>query len=137
VYDRPATRFVAGFIGETDFLDAHCVRAEGGSAWFEAAGGELVAEGVAGVAAGERVTLAIRPERVEPALDGEAGLPAVVEAVLFLGTDRVAHARLADGTALRLRLPNRGGRGGSGGLGAGSRVRLRLPPDALRVVAAD
>jgi spermidine/putrescine transport system ATP-binding protein len=59
IYEHPASRFVAGFIGEINLLgatvaDAHSVTLHGGQ----------VARGETGAAAGEAVTVAIRPERL-------------------------------------------------------------------------
>jgi spermidine/putrescine transport system ATP-binding protein len=136
VYDRPASRFVADFIGETDFLPARCVRSgpNGGAVFAAAGGAELaVREAPPGVRPGQVVTLAIRPERVEPAADGE-GLPATLHTVVFLGSDSILHARLDDGTIVRARLQNRG-RANGADLREGAPLRLRFPPDALRVLA--
>jgi hypothetical protein len=63
-------------------------------------------------------------------------LPATFQAVVFLGSDSILHARLADGTVVRARLQNRGGLDGAD-LREGAPLRLRFPPEALRVLAAD
>jgi spermidine/putrescine transport system ATP-binding protein len=60
IYEHPASRFVADFIGEINLLpatvvDHHSVRLLGGQ----------VIKAAAGAGAGEQVTVAVRPERLE------------------------------------------------------------------------
>ncbi|HTB79779.1 MAG TPA: ABC transporter ATP-binding protein [Opitutaceae bacterium] len=65
IYRRPATRAVAGFVGETGFIPGKIISAGGGRAMVETALGcfEGVPGGAAGApAAGAVVTLSIRPE---------------------------------------------------------------------------
>jgi spermidine/putrescine transport system ATP-binding protein len=135
IYDRPASRFVADFIGDTDLIEARCVRRVGreGAVFRTAGGGELAVHEAPGVEPGQAVTLAIRPERVEPVLEGE-GLPATLRTVVFLGSDSILHASLADGTMVRARLQNRGRVNGAD-LREGAPLRLRFPSEALRVLA--
>jgi len=74
LYQRPVNRFVAGFIGSSNFIDAHVVEHDRASrtAKVETPGGLTlvgpVTDPEAGLAAGAPVTVAIRPEgfRVEP-----------------------------------------------------------------------
>ena len=65
VYKRPRTRFVADFIGETNFLEGTVLHAEAGQVLVKTRLGELA--GVAGdpeaeFSEGQEVTLSIRPE---------------------------------------------------------------------------
>jgi iron(III) transport system ATP-binding protein len=65
IYRRPADRFVADFVGETNFLDGEVLRAEAGTAWVRTVAGEF--QGALSrvdwsPAEGTRVTLSIRPE---------------------------------------------------------------------------
>src|SRR6185436_20171176 len=43
LYDRPASAFVADFVGEANILPAHVVEARAGKATLRLAGGQLVA----------------------------------------------------------------------------------------------
>ena len=97
IYDAPATRFVAGFIGESNVIPA---RIEGGRAHLP--GGDVPAPaGGPGPA-----TLAVRPERVRLAPPGAPdAIPATLAASTYHGTDLTAHLRLADGTEIAARLP--------------------------------
>jgi putative spermidine/putrescine transport system ATP-binding protein len=61
VYHRPVDRFVADFIGTNNFVDATVE----GAREVEALGRRLPVATLAAVATGARVTLSIRPEKVE------------------------------------------------------------------------
>ena len=69
IYERPATKFVAGFIGETNLLDgsvtdvASVARVDHGGIVSEAP--------AAGIERGRHVTLAIRPEKIRVGPDAE------------------------------------------------------------------
>lgn len=65
IYDRPANRFVADFIGETNFLEGQMISAANGRAFLDVAG--LTVQGMSNghaLGRGQRVTLAVRPEKV-------------------------------------------------------------------------
>jgi spermidine/putrescine transport system ATP-binding protein len=95
VYDRPLTRFVATFVGESSFLPA---TASGGVARL--ATGEAVAE-----TGGEGpVTLAVRPEAVRVGPAGQ-GVAATVRGLTFTGADLLVDLALPDGTPLAARVP--------------------------------
>jgi iron(III) transport system ATP-binding protein len=68
VYKRPASAFVADFIGETNFIDGEVVRGGGGSVLVRTPFGELA--GVQGdpgqeLPEGAKVTVSVRPECVK------------------------------------------------------------------------
>ena len=107
IYERPATRFVAGFIGETNLLDATLVSADGPKATvrlptgvtLEVSGPDhIVAE------AGTVVAIAVRPPRV--AVLGEhdtvaadfVAVPGVLREMLFLGDSTRVTVEFADGS---------------------------------------
>ena len=126
IYTRPVNRFVASFIGETNFLTA---TAEAGGARL--ATGDLVE--VAGVAPGARVTVAVRPEQVRLVAADEAGaIPATVTNLVYFGTDTHCHLALKDGTEVVARLQSPAT--GDAGLTKGQTVGLRFAPGAAQVV---
>jgi multiple sugar transport system ATP-binding protein len=102
VYRRPATRFVASFIGtpQMNFLPV----AQGGSAgdWFEpiVGDGSKIATRITCSALGEDrpVELGFRPDQVVVGPDGP--IKAHVEVVERLGDRTLVYARLKDGTAI-------------------------------------
>ena len=90
VYEKPASRFVASFIGSPamNLLDGQ-VSADGRR--FELPGG--VALPVPGNHAGCRMTLGIRPEHIALSSQAEGGIPLVVDTLEMLGADNLAHGR--------------------------------------------
>jgi spermidine/putrescine transport system ATP-binding protein len=98
VYERPATRFVADFLGEANLLDGEAV--DGGVR----IAGSLVPVASRGNAAAGRVTLCVRPERVELTTSGN-GLAGVVEEAVYAGSEVKYVVRLADGQSLAVRAP--------------------------------
>jgi spermidine/putrescine transport system ATP-binding protein len=98
IYEAPVNRFVAGFIGETNLI---AVEVEGGMAVLP--GGPLMA--FSGEASPGKHHLSIRPERIALAAAGE-GLAAVVERVVYLGTDLQVHAVLDGGVPMVVRMQN-------------------------------
>ena len=133
VYRRPASIFVAGFIGSPamNFLPGRI--AAGGDA-VELPGGEMLAyDGPVGVA-GRAVTVGIRPEHLTPAPDAPAGraLHVTADLVEALGADTLVHGRLGGvDEAILARLP------GGATTRAGDRLLLAVPPDALHLFDAE
>jgi len=64
VYEAPANRFVANFIGEANMLEARCKTAGKGATFALSAGGTLKMS-ASDAAAGDPVTIMIRPEKVK------------------------------------------------------------------------
>ena len=107
VYRRPATRFVAEFVGDNNVLAGEVVGADGDLA--EVRVGEVtLSVGLDGAsqspAAGDRLTFCVRPERL--VIDGESNrLPATVESAEFLGETTRVHLDW-DGQELLVRTPD-------------------------------
>lgn len=122
IYTQPVNRFVADFIGETNFLPA-----------IPAAGGARLGCGVVVAAEGRGTTLSIRPEQISlTAADAAEAIPATVEGMVYFGTDMHAHLRLGDGEPVVARLPLPPG--GEAALAAGDRVGLAFAPGAARLI---
>jgi putative spermidine/putrescine transport system ATP-binding protein len=106
LYERPADRFVAGFVGRTTFL-AGTIEAPGR---FRSEGGLQLA--CSGGKAG-RAVLSVRPERVEIAPQAQPGLdnclPGTVEFVSYLGALIDIHVRLSPSDRLVVQVANREG----------------------------
>ena len=69
IYRRPVSRFVADFVGETNFLEAEVVALQGAGLVAQAGECRFEAARAMGFKPGERVTLSIRPEAWR--LDGQ------------------------------------------------------------------
>ncbi len=127
IYTRPVNRFVASFIGETNFLPA--VR-NGSALMLE--GGHIVEAPTGGVA-GERVTITVRPEQVRLVDAGEPGaIPATVTSLVYFGTDTHCYMALSDGTEIIARLQSPAT--GEAGLAQGQTVALRFAPGSVQVL---
>jgi putative spermidine/putrescine transport system ATP-binding protein len=97
LYDRPSTRFVASFIGDTNLVSGQAISTMDGICLVETPAGRVRASVRRPIAAGASVVVAVRPERVALAPEGE-GLAGVVTDVIFVGTARKYAVRLSDGT---------------------------------------
>jgi spermidine/putrescine transport system ATP-binding protein len=125
IYTRPKNRFVASFIGETNFLEA---RAEGGK--VRLASGDLVE--FEAPATGD-ITLTIRPEQLRLVPAGEVGaIPAVISNLVYFGTDTHVHLELADRTEIMARVQSPAT--GDAGFERGSRIGVRFAPGALQAL---
>lgn len=93
VYEKPASRFVASFIGSPamNLLDG-CISTSG--THFELEGGMTLPIGrSAREAIGRNMTLGIRPEHIALSSQAEGGVPLVVDTLEMLGADNLAHGR--------------------------------------------
>ncbi len=127
IYTRPTNRFVASFIGETNFLPA--TKVAGG---VQLGCGAVIA--VAGVAGSGATTLTVRPEQVRLAATGDAdAIPATVRNLVYFGTDTHCYLSLSDGAEVIARLQSPSD--GDTGLETGQSVALRLVPGAAQVLA--
>ncbi len=134
LYKRPATPFVASFIGENNLHDAQVVTQSGGQATIRFAGGAVLQ--VANTTeAGRHITFCIRPEALsiitDPAAPGQH-LPAQVVDQIYLGDlirvvleveglGRLTLKAIAEQGALRQ---------------TGDRVHVRIPNDQCRLLTA-
>ncbi len=130
IYEAPVNRFVADFIGETNLIEVDVAGVSGGMATVVLPGGVQVTCPAATNAAG-RHALSIRPERVTVSA-GPADLRAVVERVVYLGTDLQVLARLDGGTPFTLRLQNAAR---TAVPEAGATIGLHLEEGAARLLA--
>jgi spermidine/putrescine ABC transporter ATP-binding subunit len=110
LYGRPGTAFVAGFIGESNLLEATVLRVEAGTARAEvpSLGREIAAAAAPALTAGP-ARLLLRPEHLMLCEDGaEHGadsdaIDAAVEQVVYLGELVALDLRLENGERLWLR----------------------------------
>ena len=109
MYDRPRTRYVADFIGETNLIEGTVVEERAGRVSLR------IADRVVRVPAydreaeprreGERVSLSVRPESMSLAAGSAAPtdenvLPGTVTGIVYAGSALRVHLRLADGSAI-------------------------------------
>ena len=106
LYERPANRFVAGFIGESTLIPGKVVSDQGGLALLPAAGGPPLPAHGDGVQPGQDATLLLRPEKTMVSAAG-TGLPATVQDVIYVGDISRLALQLEGGPALTARQANR------------------------------
>ncbi|QEL56359.1 sn-glycerol-3-phosphate import ATP-binding protein UgpC [Chromobacterium paludis] len=130
IYDRPASAFVAGFIGSPgmNLLDARAD--ERGERLLLGASMELTLPAAAPALAGRTLKLGIRPEHLRQGGDSGLKLSLSVETVEALGADNYAYGCLA-GQPAAVRLPH-GQRPAPG-----NRLELTVRPEALHLFDAE
>jgi spermidine/putrescine ABC transporter ATP-binding subunit len=128
IYDRPATPFVADFIGDMNHLegklerdDGHLVATVGGARFGI---GRVVRE----AQVGDRVRLGLRPEEVHASMRGE-GTPATCQTAMVLGHHVQVVARLETGDEI-VALQRRAGDEQLEEISAGDKVWLGWSPTA-------
>jgi spermidine/putrescine ABC transporter ATP-binding subunit len=110
LYERPASRFVAEFIGESNALTGTVTGAAGPATTLALAGGEAVRGPAADVAQpGRRALLVVRPERVRFVDDPPEGwnrLTGTVQEVIYVG-ETTKYVVTAGAETLRVKQQNR------------------------------
>ncbi len=130
LYEQPATRFVADFIGTTNLLDGVVDRRDAGITLVRLTGGDLVGTSMNGLAPGAPVELCVRPEAITLVEPGAAGsIAGRVEQAAFLGTTIQYQVRTGGGQALTVLAPKTGSR-----LPVGTDVALSWSPSEARVL---
>jgi len=136
VYERPLNRFVADFIGETNFL-VGVVKAAGRGKATVAVDGQLPlevpAERLPGT--GEEVTIAIRPEKIslhaEP--PDQRAVAGTVDEVVYFGTNTCYLVALTDQTTVTVRCQNQQV-GQNVSFPQGARVYLHWQQESVRLL---
>lgn len=109
IYERPASRFVAEFIGETNIIDVTVVGVEGDLDRVKVASGHSVLVAPVGGAAlreGQVAAVAVRPQRVVVEAEGTSSetthalFPGMLRELLFVGDETRAVVALTDGSEL-------------------------------------
>ncbi len=128
IYTRPVNRFVASFIGETNFLAGTA-----GPTGVRLATGEvIVVDALRPVDHGRTVTVAVRPEQLRLGLTEASALTARIATLVYFGTDTHCHLTLKDGTEVVARLQSPAS--GDAGLIEGQVIGLGLIPGAAQLV---
>lgn len=114
LYDEPVNRFVADFIGESNFIDGKVTTHDGNTTCVAVPGlGEVRARRRAGMDSGAEVALTVRPEKIvttdESAIPGMNVVSGTVSEVIFVGEMRRYVVELPGGQDLVLKAQNRSG----------------------------
>jgi spermidine/putrescine transport system ATP-binding protein len=125
IYIHPKNRFVASFIGETNFLTGAAEERT-----LRLGTGERI--DVPGLKPGGQATVSVRPEQLRLGAPGDGGLQATVKTLVYFGTDTHCHLALADGTEVVARLQSPAT--GEAGLTEGQPVGIRFADGAVQRV---
>jgi iron(III) transport system ATP-binding protein len=132
IYERPATRFVANFVGTTNFLDGTVVRSGAGTVTLDTEVGGLVADAAGAWSAGDRVLVAVRPEAMRLHVGDRPTAVNVVAArvdrVMFVGETLDCHLEVRSRRWLMRQDPHLAPQ-------VGDHVWVELPRDGLSVIA--
>lgn len=135
LYNRPATRFVANFLGETNLLEGRLVGNADGFATLR-----LDEDGTlhrarcadASLVVGDSAALAIRPENLRLAAPGDPAVAATVIDSIFHGAHCRLRLRMAGGSELSMTY-NPGSLGRPAPL-SGETVALGVPPELAMIL---
>jgi len=135
IYERPAERFVANFIGETNMLKGKLGKVSKDLADVTLhAGPKLKATVPETLPASGEVTVVIRPEHARIAPGGKTAglLKGELENIVFFGTDTHFHVKLNDGSPFIVRQQNASSE--APGLSIGSQVSIAVAENSARVL---
>ena len=137
VYESPADAYVADFLGAANLLAVGVAdRAPAGASTITVGEFSLTTANPVPAASGATAQAVIRPEQVRVEPHGSTGanrVPAMVERLVYLGAATQVMLRLATGESLQAVASN----ADAAAWAQGTPVHAYLPPDALRVLAAD
>ena len=134
LYERPATEFVAGFLGVSNFLDGEVVGRTGDLVDVQLVDGTLVRAPGASVNGSRRVRVGVRPEKLRlrhDAPDEDAASNTVRGKVLdasYLGVSTQYLVETSDGHRMTVYAQNLETSGSSEMIGDGEPVRLTWQP---------
>jgi spermidine/putrescine transport system ATP-binding protein len=141
VYERPATTFVAGFIGVSNLMQGTITSVGGGGRGaIRLDSGVEVSAPVDGIVSGERCHAVVRPEKLridraeDPPPEGWSSIDGVVESSVYLGTSTQIVVRLRDDTSMTVLVPNASEAERARLPGGGASVRLSWAPEHVHVV---
>jgi len=149
LYERPVNRFVADFIGTSNFFEAVAVDAADADGRMTVRTGRgvtmrgMLTDRAAHPAAGDAVTVATRPERLEvaPADDGGGSndgwtrIRGRVQQGTYLGDQTEYRVMTEEAGELIVRHQNAAGAGGAPGVGPGDPVVVRWQEEANLILA--
>lgn len=111
IYEYPQSKFVAGFIGSITSFDARVKSVAGETAVVEVPqmGADITARAIPGLAEGQAITLAVRPEKIaigRERPDGPNAVRGTVDDFGYLGKDSIYKVKLDSGTILSVHSVN-------------------------------
>jgi len=133
LYDRPRSRFVADFIGESNFLPGRVLGADASGVAFESAGGAKLRAAPGAAAGAGPAVLFVRPEKIALAgmsAEGANTAPGTVRDAVFVGESCRYQVELDTGDRFTVKQMNALARSAHA---PGDRVTLAFRPHDARV----
>ena len=106
IYDQPAERFVADFIGDTNFVEIELLETEGETAGIRLPSGRETRARAGAEARPGKATLAVRPEHARLVPPEEALMAGTLAEIVYFGTDTHYHVALDSGARFVIRQQN-------------------------------
>ncbi|TPW78510.1 ABC transporter ATP-binding protein [Schumannella sp. 10F1B-5-1] len=140
IYDAPASRFVAGFIGSCNLIPARMEAGKAICSGFGAVPADTVDAQARGVRDGDEVVVAVRPERItlhaDPALAPAGAARGVLAERVFLGDEWTVHVS-TQGAVLTVQVPSGENGAALAALADGAEVAVSWTPAAGRILPAE
>ena len=137
IYYKPATRFVASFIGESNIVEAEILRAEGEFLHCRLEGGLELAVRSAQPPALSQILLSLRPEKIRLTRENPGhrnSFPGTIEMEIFKGAVDELTISVQGGLQLGAVLANDGQ--AESDFHEGERIFARIQPEDIHIVAA-
>jgi len=137
IYYKPATRFVASFIGESNIVEAEILRSEGEFLHCRLEGGLELDVRTPNPPAHSQILLSLRPEKIRLTRENPGGrnsFPGTIEMEIFKGAVDDLTISVQGGLQLGAVLTNDGQ--AESDLHEGERVFARIQPEDIHIVAA-
>ena len=133
IYERPRSRFVADFIGLSDFLPARVESSDASSVRVTVAGAVFTVPAMLGLSRGQSVLFHIRPYDIEFVNDqtDKNILPGVIKQVTYLGNVVDYRVEVSQDVSLRVQAST------DRRYAAGDRVRLLFPAAKCHLIAEE
>ena len=134
LYEHPATRFVADFVGVNNFIPGVCREAVDGAVVVETPLGVVRGRGAATVRAGERCVVAVRPETLALGDGGDNAFLGRVVLASYLGSTLRYDVEADGGLVVKVDIRDPWHHEP---LGVGARVALSFPASTALTLAED
>jgi len=142
LYEKPTTKFVAGFLGVSNLLDGTVTSVNGSVAEVELGRGERIRIPAEGITTGSGITVGVRPEKLrissagesDSSTDGRNSLEGSVTDAAYIGVSTQYAVRLDDGFDLAVYNQNMDTSGIGEQISAGARVRVTWQPQHTFVI---
>lgn len=133
LYERPDTAFVANFLGDNNLIRCTIARSDGQDCQMRLPSGDILAgKAAAGLASGDKVVVAIRPEAIRPCASGQdATAEAEIIEAVYTGDQLRMRCRAFGIDNLQIKISS----ADMPAQAAGTRLRFSIAPEAVRAMA--